>query len=161
MKKRWLWILGMARRSTMTYWLLPSVSYHDTIWLVSKFPFNLTVNSCCGEAYYTQIKPPIFFIISWLIKPVNVCSTQPPADVFHFLKYTFQVKGLTEALNDNNVCSIYRADLAAKTYQCLNAMKQGNAVFTLPNAPIKCSGAGQKICYLADEIFRKVIFTFS
>ncbi|KAM3719722.1 Sulfide:quinone oxidoreductase [Dirofilaria immitis] len=65
------------------------------------------------------------------------------------------VKNLPEALSDSYVCSIYRADLARKTQECLYAFNKGRAIFTLPNAPIKCSGAAQKICYLADEIFRK------
>ena len=30
----------------------------------------------------------------------------------------------------------------------------GNALFTLPNTPIKCAGAPQKIMYLAEEIFK-------
>uniref|UniRef100_A0A0M3HPB9 Sulfide:quinone oxidoreductase, mitochondrial n=1 Tax=Ascaris lumbricoides TaxID=6252 RepID=A0A0M3HPB9_ASCLU len=65
------------------------------------------------------------------------------------------VEGLSEALHLPGICSIYRHDLAEKTYRELQTFSQGNAVFTLPNTPIKCSGAGQKICYLADEIFKK------
>ncbi|CAG9533292.1 unnamed protein product [Cercopithifilaria johnstoni] len=65
------------------------------------------------------------------------------------------VENLPQALLDPNICSIYRADLAQKTHECLYAFSKGTAIFTLPNAPIKCSGAAQKICYLADEIFRK------
>ncbi|KAK6113558.1 hypothetical protein QQG55_52130 [Brugia pahangi] len=65
------------------------------------------------------------------------------------------IQNLPQALSDPNVCSIYRADLAQKTQKCLYAFNKGRAIFTLPNAPIKCSGAAQKICYLADEIFRK------
>uniref|UniRef100_A0A183D746 Sulfide:quinone oxidoreductase, mitochondrial n=1 Tax=Gongylonema pulchrum TaxID=637853 RepID=A0A183D746_9BILA len=66
-----------------------------------------------------------------------------------------QIENLPDALHDPYVCSIYRADLAQKTQELLQSFSKGNAIFTLPNAPIKCSGAAQKICYLADEIFRK------
>ncbi len=31
----------------------------------------------------------------------------------------------------------------------------GTAIFTQPDTPIKCGGAPQKICYLADDYFRK------
>ncbi|KHN81777.1 Sulfide:quinone oxidoreductase, mitochondrial [Toxocara canis] len=65
------------------------------------------------------------------------------------------VEGLSESLKLPRICSIYRHDLADKTYRELQTFSKGNAVFTLPNTPIKCSGAGQKICYLADEIFKK------
>uniref|UniRef100_A8P4K1 FAD/NAD(P)-binding domain-containing protein n=1 Tax=Brugia malayi TaxID=6279 RepID=A8P4K1_BRUMA len=67
------------------------------------------------------------------------------------------IQNLPQALSDPNVCSIYRADLAQKTQKCLYEFNKGRAIFTLPNAPIKCSGAAQKICYLADEIFRKLL----
>jgi sulfide:quinone oxidoreductase len=67
------------------------------------------------------------------------------------------VEGLPEALQkqDSGVCSIYKFDLAQKTYLELQKFKGGTAVFTFPNTPIKCPGAPQKICYLADEIFRQ------
>lgn len=77
------------------------------------------------------------------------------------LPQKLQIKNLPEALHDPSVCSIYRADLAQKTQELLRTFSRGNALFTLPQAPIKCSGAAQKICYLADEMFRKVIFSES
>ncbi|CAD5212068.1 unnamed protein product [Bursaphelenchus okinawaensis] len=65
------------------------------------------------------------------------------------------IEGCEKALKDENsgVCSIYRFDLAQKTYLQLQKFTGGNAVFTFPNTPIKCPGAPQKICYMADEIF--------
>lgn len=68
------------------------------------------------------------------------------------------VEGLEQALEDphSRVCSIYRFDLAQRTYLQLQQFRGGNALFTFPNTPIKCPGAPQKICYLADEIFRNV-----
>jgi sulfide:quinone oxidoreductase len=35
-------------------------------------------------------------------------------------------------------------------------VKGGNAFFTVPNSPIKCIGAAQKIMYLAEETWRTV-----
>ncbi|VDM50609.1 unnamed protein product [Toxocara canis] len=64
------------------------------------------------------------------------------------------VDGLTEALKQKGVCSIYRPDLTQKTDRELHSFEGGQAIFTFPNTPIKCAGAPQKICYVADEIFR-------
>lgn len=65
------------------------------------------------------------------------------------------IEGAEEALDLPGICSTYRPDLAEKTIRELSKFEKGEAIFTLPNAPIKCSGAAQKICYLADEIFKK------
>lgn len=65
---------------------------------------------------------------------------------------------MPEAFNAAGLCSIYYSGFVEKTYKELSSFKGGNAIFTFPNTPIKCAGAPQKICYLAEEIFRKVIF---
>ncbi|VDN04801.1 unnamed protein product [Thelazia callipaeda] len=65
------------------------------------------------------------------------------------------IGNLAQAMFDPNICSIYRADLAQKTQKVLQLFDRGEAIFTLPNTPVKCTGAAQKICYLADEIFRQ------
>lgn len=44
-----------------------------------------------------------------------------------------------------------------KTWKALQEFKEGNAVFTFPNTPVKCAGAPQKIMYLSDAFLRKVI----
>ena len=44
-----------------------------------------------------------------------------------------------------------------KTFPAIQDFKEGNALFTFPNTPIKCAGAPQKIMYIADYHFRKVI----
>lgn len=31
-------------------------------------------------------------------------------------------------------------------------MQGGDLLFTFPNTPIKCAGAPQKICYIADDV---------
>lgn len=43
-----------------------------------------------------------------------------------------------------------------KTWKALQNFKEGNAVFSFPNTPVKCAGAPQKIMYLSDSFMRKV-----
>ncbi|TMS35560.1 hypothetical protein L596_002938 [Steinernema carpocapsae] len=64
------------------------------------------------------------------------------------------IKGLPEALDTPGVCSIYHPTYAQKTFKELQQFKGGNAIFTFPNTPIKCAGAPQKICYIAEDYFR-------
>jgi sulfide:quinone oxidoreductase len=66
-----------------------------------------------------------------------------------------KVEGLTDSLGRNGVCSNYRIDSAAYTWECLKALKGGSAIFTQPAMPIKCAGAPQKIMYLAADHLRK------
>ncbi|XP_060582923.1 sulfide:quinone oxidoreductase, mitochondrial-like [Ruditapes philippinarum] len=66
-----------------------------------------------------------------------------------------KVEGLVEAFkNDPTVCCNYMKDTVVKTYPAIQNFRGGNAIFTLPNTPIKCGGAPQKIMYLADEYWR-------
>lgn len=66
-----------------------------------------------------------------------------------------KVKNLKEAVGDDGVCSNYSYDTVASTWQNIRSLKSENAVFTQPDTPIKCGGAPQKICYLAEDYFRK------
>lgn len=67
-----------------------------------------------------------------------------------------KIKGLPEAFQtDPGVCSNYHPDYVQKTFPALKNLKKGRAIFTFPNAPIKCAGAPQKIMYLADDYFRR------
>ncbi|XP_048251074.1 sulfide:quinone oxidoreductase, mitochondrial-like isoform X1 [Haliotis rufescens] len=67
-----------------------------------------------------------------------------------------QIKGLPEAFTvDRSVCSNYWSETVTQTFPALEALQQGNAIFTFPNTPIKCAGAPQKIMYLADHYLRK------
>ena len=70
-----------------------------------------------------------------------------------------KIPGLVNALEIDKgpVCSIYSPKYVNRTYEALQQFKSGNAIFTFPNSPIKCPGAPQKICYIAEEFFRKVI----
>lgn len=67
-----------------------------------------------------------------------------------------KVEGLVEALQTEGVCSNYSADTVDKTRRAIENFKEGNALFTFPNTPIKCPGAPQKIMYLTDAHFRGV-----
>ncbi len=59
------------------------------------------------------------------------------------------IEGLTETLGKNGVTSNYRVDLAPYTWQLVNELKSGKAIFTQPPMPIKCAGAPQKAMYLS------------
>jgi sulfide:quinone oxidoreductase len=66
-----------------------------------------------------------------------------------------KVKGLKETIGKNGVTSNYLSKYAPYTWECLQNVKEGNAIFTAPNTPIKCGGAPQKIMYLAGDYFGK------
>lgn len=65
------------------------------------------------------------------------------------------IKGLQENVGKNGVCSNYSPDYVRETWRQISNFKQGNAIFTHPNTPIKCGGAPMKIMYLAEDYFRK------
>lgn len=69
-----------------------------------------------------------------------------------------KIPGLLKALEvpHGPVCSIYSPQYVDRTYEALQNFKSGNAIFTFPNSPVKCPGAPQKICYIAEEYFTKV-----
>jgi sulfide:quinone oxidoreductase len=59
------------------------------------------------------------------------------------------IPGLKDTLGQNGVTSNYRADLAPYTWELVQELKQGRALFTQPAMPIKCAGAPQKALYLS------------
>lgn len=61
------------------------------------------------------------------------------------------IEGLEETLGRNGVTSNYRYDLAPYTWQLVQEMKEGRALFTQPPMPIKCAGAPQKALYLSGD----------
>ncbi|MEX0347784.1 MAG: TIGR01244 family sulfur transferase [Paracoccaceae bacterium] len=67
-----------------------------------------------------------------------------------------KVEGLEETLGRNGVTSNYRYDLAPYTWELVQDLKSGRALFTQPPMPIKCAGAPQKAMYLSgDAWFRR------
>lgn len=59
------------------------------------------------------------------------------------------IPGLKETLGKNGVTSNYQWETAPYTWQNVQQLKQGKAIFTQPPMPIKCAGAPQKAMYLA------------
>ena len=62
-----------------------------------------------------------------------------------------KVEGLAETLGRNGVTSNYRYDLAPYTWDLVQGLKSGRALFTQPPMPIKCAGAPQKAMYLSAD----------
>jgi sulfide:quinone oxidoreductase len=62
-----------------------------------------------------------------------------------------KVDGLVDTLGRNGVTSNYRYDLAPYTWQLVQNLTSGRAVFTQPPMPIKCAGAPQKALYLSAD----------
>lgn len=66
-----------------------------------------------------------------------------------------KIKGLTETLGKNQVCSNYSPAYVEYTWECIQSVQSGTAIFTQPPVPFKCAGAPQKIMYLATDRFIK------
>ncbi len=66
-----------------------------------------------------------------------------------------KIPGLKESIGKNGVCSNYSYQTVGSTWESIRNFKGGNAIFTQPGTSIKCGGAPQKICYLAEHYFRK------
>ena len=66
-----------------------------------------------------------------------------------------KIPGLKESVGKNGVCSNYSYKTVNSTWENIRNFQGGNAIFTQPSTPIKCGGAPQKICYLAEHYFRR------
>ncbi|GAB4141174.1 MAG: bifunctional protein tyrosine phosphatase family protein/NAD(P)/FAD-dependent oxidoreductase [Sphingomonadales bacterium] len=66
-----------------------------------------------------------------------------------------KVQGLRETLGKNAVTSNYLFDLAPYTWELVQNLKSGKAIFTQPPMPIKCAGAPQKAMYLSADHWRR------
>lgn len=66
-----------------------------------------------------------------------------------------KIEGLPAALGHDGVCSNYSYETVDSTWRFLREMRQGRAIFTMPNTAIKCGGAPQKIMWLAEHHFRR------
>lgn len=65
------------------------------------------------------------------------------------------IKGLKDAIGKDGVCSNYSIEYVESTWQNIRTFKGGTAIFTQPNTAVKCGGAPQKICYLAEDYFQQ------
>jgi sulfide:quinone oxidoreductase len=66
-----------------------------------------------------------------------------------------RIKGINGTPNHPSIGSIYSYDTVDHWWAQLNQFEGGKALFTMPNTPIKCGGAPQKIMYLTDHLLRK------
>ena len=66
-----------------------------------------------------------------------------------------RIPGLVETLGHHGVTSNYRYDLAPYTWQLVQGMQRGRAIFTQPPMPIKCAGAPQKAMYLSGDAWHR------
>lgn len=72
------------------------------------------------------------------------------------LKLDWQgIEGLSESLGRHGVTSNYRFDLASYTWEMVQKLRDGKAIFTQPPMPIKCAGAPQKAMYLSADHWRR------
>lgn len=65
------------------------------------------------------------------------------------------IEGLSDTLGRNGVTSNYRFDMAPYTWELVQTLGSGKALFTQPPMPIKCAGAPQKAMYLACDAWRR------
>ena len=65
------------------------------------------------------------------------------------------VEGLKDTLGKNGVTSNYLFEMAPYTWELVQSLRGGRAVFTQPPMPIKCAGAPQKAMYLAGDHWRR------
>jgi sulfide:quinone oxidoreductase len=65
------------------------------------------------------------------------------------------IEGLKDTLGKNGVTSNYLFDMAPYTWELVQSLKGGRALFTQPAMPIKCAGAPQKAMYLACDAWKR------
>lgn len=65
------------------------------------------------------------------------------------------VDGLKENVGRHGICSNYSFETVGSTWENVRSFQGGTAIFTQPAGAIKCGGAPQKICYLAEDYFRQ------
>ena len=63
------------------------------------------------------------------------------------------IEGLEGNVGRNGLCSNYSYETVDSTWEAIRNFQGGTAIFTQPSTPIKCGGAPQKICYLAEDAF--------
>ena len=68
------------------------------------------------------------------------------------------IPGLKEGLGKHGVCSNYSYDSVNSTWEQVQALRSGRAIFTFPTTPIKCAGAPLKVMFLAEDYWRRTGF---
>ena len=65
------------------------------------------------------------------------------------------IEGLSDTLGRNGVTSNYLYHLAPYTWELVQQLRGGRAIFTQPPMPIKCAGAPQKAMYLSADHWKR------
>ncbi|KPQ30496.1 MAG: sulfide:quinone oxidoreductase [Marinobacter excellens HL-55] len=65
------------------------------------------------------------------------------------------IEGLESALGSSGVTSNYLEGMASYTWEMVQTLKKGTALFSQPPMPIKCAGAPQKAMYLSSDYWLK------
>jgi sulfide:quinone oxidoreductase len=65
------------------------------------------------------------------------------------------IDGLPQALGKNGVTSNYSFQTAPYTWELVQGLRRGTALFTQPPMPIKCAGAPQKAMYLSCDHWQR------
>ncbi|KAF3688698.1 Sulfide:quinone oxidoreductase, mitochondrial [Channa argus] len=133
----WTFIGAGAKTLNSSYRPITSVMPSGVKWVKSRVQeINPDTNTVCTEDG-TQIS------YEYLIVALGL--------QLHYEK----IKGLPEGFEQPKIGSNYSVQTVEKTWKALQNFKEGNAVFTFPNTPVKCAGAPQKIMYLTDAYLRK------
>jgi sulfide:quinone oxidoreductase len=66
-----------------------------------------------------------------------------------------KVAGLKDALGKNGVTSNYKEGMSVYTWDLVQKVSKGSAIFTMSPMPIKCAGAPQKAMYLSCDYWRR------
>ncbi|MDY7578905.1 TIGR01244 family sulfur transferase [Herbaspirillum sp. RTI4] len=65
------------------------------------------------------------------------------------------IEGLSDTLGRNGVTSSYTFELAPQTWELVQKMRGGHALFTQPPLPVRTAGAAQKEMYLSADYWQK------
>lgn len=66
-----------------------------------------------------------------------------------------KIEGLSGYLGSEGITSNYAFEHAPYTYELIQGLRKGRAIFTQPSMPIKCAGAPQKAMYLACSYWKQ------
>ncbi len=65
------------------------------------------------------------------------------------------ISGLKESVGKGGVCSNDSIETVDSTWEAIRSFQNGTAIFTISKEAVKCGGAPQQICYLAEDYFHR------
>uniref|UniRef100_A0A3P8QSG5 Sulfide:quinone oxidoreductase, mitochondrial n=1 Tax=Astatotilapia calliptera TaxID=8154 RepID=A0A3P8QSG5_ASTCA len=116
-----------------------------------------TVISPCSPEFDNHLFCFVHFqrhLVQEINPETNTVRTDDGTEISY--EYLIVALGLPEGFEHPKIGSNYSVQTVEKTWKALQDFKEGNAVFTFPNTPVKCAGAPQKIMYLSDAYLRKM-----